>query len=81
MNKSHLILTMALIVLIILPSNLYACAVCFGGPETSITEGLKLGMLFLLLLVGIVLGGISAFVWTMNQRAKQIKKHELEEAL
>ena len=78
MSKFHLVLTAALIILISLPHSLHACAVCFGGTETSITEGLKIGMFFLLSIISIVLGGIFAFVWSMNRRANQIKKDELE---
>ena len=78
MSKFYLVLTAALIILISLPHSLHACAVCFGGTETSITEGLNLGMFFLLSIICIVLGCIIAFVWSMNRRANQIKKDELE---
>ena len=81
MNSFFLIFTTAVIVPIIIPPSLYACAVCFGGTETSVTEGLKIGMLFLLLIVGIVIGGIFAFVWFMIRRANEIKKHQIEEVV
>ncbi len=50
----------------------WACSVCFGDPGSLATKGVKGAILFLLVVVFCVLGGITttAFLWA--RRARQI---------
>ena len=49
-----------------------ACSVCFGDPNSSETKGVIAAILFLLVVVFCVLGGITATAWVWARRAKQI---------
>jgi hypothetical protein len=43
------------------PGQATACAVCFGAPDSPMTQGLNAGILFLLGVVILVLSGIAGF--------------------
>ena len=48
-----------------------ACAVCFGDPDSAVTQGAKAGILVLLGVIGTVLVGIAgiALFWIRRARA------------
>lgn len=50
-----------------------ACSVCFGDPDSAMTHGVKLAVLFLLGVVLFVLGGIAAVTVTWIRRAQKIQ--------
>ena len=41
--------------------RLTACATCFGASDAAMAQGMNMGILALLLVIGGVLGGIAAF--------------------
>lgn len=54
--------------------NSFACAVCFGNPDSLSSKALLAGVFFLIGVVGTVLVGIfwTGFVWA--KRAKVLEK-------
>ena len=51
---------------------LWACAVCFGNPESSLSKGALAGVLILLGVVVIVLGGITGMALFWMKRARNL---------
>jgi hypothetical protein len=56
-----------------LPSA-WACAVCFGDPNSDMTKGLKAGIVLLILVVAGVLAGITSIGITWARRAKALEQ-------
>ena len=58
----------------LVPSISFACAVCFGNPDSLSSKALLAGVFFLVGVIGTVLASIAwtGFVWA--QRAKKIKE-------
>ncbi len=50
-----------------------ACAVCFGSPDSSLTQGAKAGILILLGVVATVLTGIVAVAAVWARRARMLE--------
>lgn len=55
--------------------SLWLCAVCFGDPNSLMSQGARAGVLFLLVIIGGVLASIAgtAFVWA--RRARLLEKN------
>lgn len=51
----------------------WACAVCFGDPNSEMTKGLKAGIILLILVVAGVLTGIASIGLTWARRAKALE--------
>lgn len=51
-----------------------ACPVCFGDPNALMTKGMKLGILFLIVVVGGVLAAILGIGLSWARRAKAIRE-------
>ena len=51
------------------PRPLRACAACFGQSDSSLAQGMNMGILSLLVVVLFVLGGIAAFFIYLMKRA------------
>ena len=51
-----------------------ACAVCFGAPDSSLTQGAKAGILILLGVVATVLTGIVAVTLFWVRRARALEE-------
>ena len=62
-----------LILLIILISSLYPCAVCYGAPDHPVTQGMNNGILFLLFIVAFVLSSIAGSIIVLMKRAKSLE--------
>lgn len=62
-----------LILLIILISSLYPCAVCYGAPDHPVTQGMNNGILFLLFIVAFVLSSIAGSIIVLMKRAKSVE--------
>jgi len=62
-----------LILLIILISSLYPCAVCYGAPDHPVTQGMNNGILFLLFIVVFVLSSIAGSIIVLMKRAKSLE--------
>lgn len=74
-NKMSRISQMALFVILagacsVLPRTAFACAVCFGDPNSPMTRGLKGGIIFLIAMTGGVLGSILTIAVKWARRAK-----------
>lgn len=52
------------------PEVTRACAVCFGDPESPMTDGINLAILTLVGVTGSVLGGFVAFFLHLRKRAR-----------
>lgn len=48
-----------------------ACVVCFGNPDAPMAKAAMVGVLFLMVVIAVVLGGIGlvALVWARRARA------------
>jgi len=62
-----------LILLLILVSNLYPCAVCYGAPDHPVTQGMNNAVLFLLFIIAFVLSCIGASMFILIKRTKAIE--------
>ena len=71
--KKTLILSIILTVLISL-DVLYACATCFGDPNSKATQGMNLAIITMLTVTGGVLSSFLYFVYILNKRAKDYAK-------
>ena len=54
-----------------LPDSLWACPACFGNPDSSMSQGLSMGILTLLSVTAVVLSGFIAFIVTLVVRARR----------
>lgn len=50
--------------------NRLACIVCLGDPNSLLTHGAKMGVIFLVLVVGAVLAAIALTAFSWKRRAK-----------
>lgn len=55
------------------PRTLFACAVCFGDPNSNLSKGVIAGVLVLLGVVSSVLVGIGAVSLSWLKRARQLQ--------
>ena len=59
-------------------STVLACPVCFGAAETSMIDGVKLGVLVMLAITLAVQGGFVGFFFYLRRRAKRNADVELD---
>ena len=57
-------------ILLLIPSTLDACAVCYGAPDDPMTNGMNMAILFLISVIGFVLMGIVTVIIYFARRAK-----------
>lgn len=57
----------------IVPDFVQACAVCFGDPSSPLTIGAKAGVLFMIGVLGVVLGGILAAIIYFIHRSRIVQ--------
>lgn len=55
-----------------MPASLWACAVCFGDPESKTTQAAIAGILTLLVITGGVLTGIAVLILKWVKNAKKL---------
>jgi hypothetical protein len=60
--------------LFVFSRDLQACAVCFGDPSSPMTKGIKAGILFLVGVIGVVLGTILGIGLKWSKKASQLPK-------
>ena len=65
------IITFILVVAIIQPEVLKACATCFGDPDALATKGMNKAIAAMLGVTGGVLGGCGSLIFVLRQRAKK----------
>jgi hypothetical protein len=51
------------------PASLRACAACYGQSDSPMAAGMNWGILSLLVVIGVVLGGVSAFFIYLAKRS------------
>ena len=56
-----------------LPESAGACAVCYGGADDAMTQGMNNGILTLLGVVGVVQVGFVALFWSFWRRTRELK--------
>lgn len=57
------------LLLALAPQSLFACAACFGKSDSSMAQGLNMGIFSLLAVVLFVLGGFTALIIFLARRA------------
>ena len=60
----------AILMMTISPSSSFACAVCYGAPNSQVTKAMDMAILFLLGVIFFVLGCIGVFVVYLKKRQK-----------
>ena len=53
---------------------IYACATCFGDPNSKATQGMNLAIITMLTITGGVLSSFLSFIYILNKRAKDYAK-------
>ena len=61
--KRHcsILISGAVSAMLALPQSTLACAACYGASDSPLAQGMNMGILFLLVVIGSVLVGISTF--------------------
>lgn len=71
--KKSLILS-AIIFALFSYDTVYACATCFGDPNSKATQGMNLAIITMLTITGGVLSSFLSFIYILNKRAKDYAK-------
>jgi len=56
-------------------SSLFACSVCYGDPDSLLTRGLNLAVMFLMAVIGSVLASCAAYFAFVGRRSVRLRKH------
>jgi hypothetical protein len=62
------------ICMLLVPSILSACPVCYGAPNSPMTKSSNNAIMFLLGVVGFVQIGFIALFWSFWRRAKELRR-------
>jgi hypothetical protein len=62
------------ICMLLVPSILSACPVCYGSPTSPMTKSTNNAIIFLLGVVGFVQIGFIALFWSFWRRAKELRR-------
>ena len=68
-------LLLALTAGLLAPAPASACAVCYGDPDSAMSQGMNNGILTLLAVVGAVQVGFVALFWSFVRRARRLREH------
>jgi hypothetical protein len=61
--------------------NTWACSACFGKSDSAMAEGMNMGILSLMAVIGLVLGGlVSFFVYVAKRTAALEAREALDDA-
>lgn len=77
MNPSRQVVIAAAIlavVLLVLPQSGFACPVCYGDPQSSMTDGMNMAIVSLLGVTGGVLTGVAAFFLFLRRRLRMLNQ-------
>lgn len=55
--------------------QLLACSVCYGDPNSAMSKGLTMGVLFLAAVIGLVLAAFACFFITLKRRAADCRSN------
>ena len=72
MKKKHILL--AVLIILTIFDVVYACATCFGDPNSKATQGMNMAIIAMLTLTGGVLSSFISFIYVLNKRAKDYAK-------
>ena len=70
MRNLKAVLTLIVVTSLVQSSSLWACAVCFGDPNSPLTRGIKMGILTLIAFVAVVLTAILGVALSWLKRAR-----------
>lgn len=70
MNRNGISRILAGILILAHNAQAFACSVCFKDPKSSLTLGVKEGVLVLLAFLLIVFFGFLKFLWDFNRRVR-----------
>lgn len=73
MKRSALLVSIV-IALLLIPSTLSACPVCYGAPNSPMTKSSNNAIIFLLGVIGFVQIGFVAMFWSFWRRAKELRR-------
>ena len=62
------------ICMLLVPSIVSACPVCYGAPNSPMTKSSNNAIMFLLGVVGFVQVGFIALFWSFWRRAKELRR-------
>ena len=62
------------LILFILLSNLYACAVCYGDTNSPMSHGMNMGILTLLGVISFILFFVVFFIISIYLKTKKLNK-------
>lgn len=62
------------IALLLMPSILSACPVCYGAPSSPMTKSSNNAIIFLLGVIGFVQVGFVAMFWSFWRRARELRR-------
>jgi len=65
----------SLLIIFFFQSSLYACAVCYGNPDSPLTRGLNLAVMFLIAVIGSLLSMFAVYFTFVARRSVRIRKH------
>jgi hypothetical protein len=60
--------------LLLVPTILSACPVCYGSPDSLMTKSSNNAIVFMLGIVGFVQVGFIAMFWSFWRRAKELRR-------
>ena len=63
------------ICIFLLPEVSYACATCFGDPNSTAAQGMNKAILTMLGVTGGVLGGVVTSIFTLKNRARKYAEY------
>ena len=72
--KRILQITLALIILVLTPDNLFGCATCFGDPSAPAVKGMNWAIITLLGVTGGVLGGVIHTIVAISKKTKKFNQ-------
>ncbi|MBS4028709.1 MAG: hypothetical protein KGZ58_08725 [Ignavibacteriales bacterium] len=75
MKKIFFYSTLLIITIQIMNEPLFACPVCYGAPDSPITEGMNKAIIAMLGITGFVLTGITSFFFMVRYKIKSSTPH------
>ncbi len=62
------------VAILLIPTVLAACPVCYGAPGSPMTKGSNNAIIFLLGVIGFVQVGFVAMFWSFWRRARELRR-------
>ena len=59
-------------IIILFPSILFPCAVCYGNPDSPMSHGMNMGVLTLLAFIGFILFMVLFSIFSISIRTKKL---------